>query len=75
LRESYRVTRRGGRMFVMSLTRAAGAPIRLLQRVLQTGGLKFPAVPEFNTITAAEGWTTLKQESKGIVLFTLLTKE
>lgn len=74
LREAYRVTRPGGRMFVMSLTRAPNASIRLLQRFLQTGGIKFPALSEFNAITTVEGWTTAKQELKGIVLFTLLTK-
>lgn len=74
LREAYRVTRRGGRMFVMSLTRATNAPVRLLQRFLQTGGIQFHAVSDFNAITNAEGWTTAKQELRGIVLFTLLTK-
>lgn len=74
LRESYRVTRQGGRMFVMSLSRAASAPGRLLQRFLQRGGLKFPSVADFNAMTQAEGWTTAKQESNRIVLFTLLTK-
>lgn len=74
LREAQRVTREGGRMFVMSLSESTKSSVHLLQAFLSTGGIQFPSVNEFNAMTAGAGWKTEKQELRGIVLFTLLTK-
>lgn len=74
LREARRVTRRGGRMFVMSLCRATEKPGRAVQRFLSTGGIQFPAVNEFNRMAQNAGWEIEKQQPKGVVLFSLLVR-
>lgn len=74
LGEAYRVTRDGGRMFVMSLSAGASAAVDATQGFLKMGGLKFPTLNEFNGMTEAAGWRTEKQVVKGIVLFTLMGK-
>lgn len=74
LREARRVTRTGGRLFVMGLTRANTRRGRWLQRFLGAGGIQFPTVNTFNDMARAAGWTIQGQHKKGIVVFTLLTK-
>ncbi len=72
MREANRVTRRGGRMFVMSLSRATNNPARLLQKLARASGIKFPSVNEFNAMANQTGWNVTNQEAKGSVLFSLL---
>jgi ubiquinone/menaquinone biosynthesis C-methylase UbiE len=74
LQEAYRVTRRGGRMFVTSLSEAAANPARWIQRFFNLYGIQFPPVAAFNRLAEGAGWSVTKQELYGIVLFTLLEK-
>lgn len=74
LTEANRVTRRGGRMFVMSLSRATKNPGKVLQGLAGLSGIKFPGADEFNAMAQGAGWNVAKQEQKGIVLFSLLSK-
>lgn len=74
LREAHRVTRRGGRMFVMSLSRATKNPGKVLQGLAGLSGIKFPGGDEFSAMAQGAGWNVAKQEQKGIVLFSLLVK-
>ena len=75
LREARRVTREGGRMFVMGLTRANTRRGRWLQRFLGRGGIHFPTVNTFNSMMREAGWAIQGQHKRGIVLFTLLNKQ
>ena len=74
LAEANRVVRRGGRMFVMSLSKATSWRGRFLQMLASMSGIKFPRVNEFNALTSQTGWHIANQELRGIVLFRLLTK-
>ena len=71
LAEANRVVRRGGRMFVMSLSKATSWRGRFLQMLASMSGIKFPRVNEFNALTSQTGWHIANQELRGIVLFRL----
>lgn len=72
LGEAKRVTRRGGRMFVMSLSKARENPGRLVQDFLGASGIQFPAVNVFNAMAQKAGWEIQRQELRGVVLFSLM---
>lgn len=74
LQESHRIVKGGGRMFVMSLSRASQLPGTAVQKMIGLSGIQFPAVDEFNRTAQQAGWAIAKQELKGIVLFSLLKK-
>ncbi len=74
LREAFRVTKRGGRMFVMSLQNAPKPLGSAVQNMLRASGIQFPTANEFSAMAHDAGWNVSKQEPKGIVLFSLLTK-
>lgn len=74
LREAYRVTRRDGRMFVMSLSKATTLRGAVLQTLAGASGIKFPAVNEFNALAQHAGWNVADQELKGSVLFSVFKK-
>jgi SAM-dependent methyltransferase/uncharacterized protein YbaR (Trm112 family) len=74
LQEALRVVRPGGRMVTMSLGKAYNPRGRWLQKLAGASGIQFPTVSEFNTLAENAGWKIARQELKGIVLFSLLTK-
>jgi SAM-dependent methyltransferase len=74
MQEAYRVVRAGGRMVIMSLSRAYSARGRSLQKLAGMSGIQFPTVAEFNTDIEHSGWKIARQELKGIVLFSQLVK-
>ena len=74
MQESFRVVRAGGRMVTMSLSQAEKPRGKFLQTLAKQSGIQFPTVNQFNTDAAHAGWKIAKQELKGIVLFSLLTK-
>lgn len=74
LEQAQRITRRGGRMFVMSLSRANKNPGQAVQKIVGISGIQFPSVDEFNRTAQSAGWTLSTQVLKGIVLFSLLRK-
>jgi SAM-dependent methyltransferase len=75
LREAARVVKPGGRMFVMSLARAATARGRFVQGLASAAGIRFPARETFNRLVEKSGWQLARQQEHGIVLFSLLVRE
>ncbi len=72
--EMARVLRPGGRLFAMSLVRAAGRPGRVVQALVRPSGIVFPTVDDTRHLWAGAGLQVVETRKDRVVLRTFATR-
>lgn len=74
LRETWRVLEPGGRISIMGILKARSTRGRYLQRLLQTGGVRFFEPEEVQSMLAHAGFKPDPLETKGAIFFAGATR-